>query len=121
MKFHHVIQTRLSSADLWFKVTSAFEDSSRWAFWPNHLETIRSEHLDKNAILEARYKFWIFSRVFHYRVTKIKAGHYFTYQTESDHPLRGGGTVQVVTRPERGGALLRWSGEYHVKSRFSLA
>jgi hypothetical protein len=50
-----------------------------------------------------------------YRLADVEPGRRLRYLAEPSHPLRGGGTVEILPAPT--GCLLRWYGRYDVPWR----
>ncbi len=112
------IWTPLSPAALWADLEMAFRDSTSSPWWPNALETLRSNGLATGAEVIATYKTPFGVSTHTYTIAEYSPGHGFTYLTGPTHPLRGGG--RVLLRPTTDGTLLVWSVDYSHRG-FSLS
>lgn len=118
IRFHREIKTNLQPDTLWHYIEMAFVNSTESPLWPNNLEEIHSDGLKKNATITVTYKTPFTNSRFTYSIPTYEQGNNFSYQANPDHPLEGGGKVELI--PIENGTLLRWSGEYTYEG-FSVA
>ena len=80
------------------------------------VESIRSAQVETGALVRAIYKGpgGMQSHVT-YRFADVEPGRQLRYVAEPSHPLRGGGTVEILPAPA--GCLLHWYGGYDVPWR----
>jgi uncharacterized protein YndB with AHSA1/START domain len=111
--FDYQIATSLSPNRLWELLAEAFRDSDQSPLWPRHLERMRSAEVRIGAPVQSTY-LMLGGRqsTVHYRLADVQPGRLLRYATEPGHPLRGGGTVEVI--PNDSGSRLRWQGAYTV-------
>jgi uncharacterized protein YndB with AHSA1/START domain len=116
ISFDHTIATTLSREQLWALLEQAFRNSDASPIWPHALESIRSAQVEKGALVRATYKGpgGVQSHVT-YRLAEVEPGRKLRYEAEPSHPLRGGGTVEILAEPD--GCRLRWHGGYVVPWR----
>jgi hypothetical protein len=114
--FDHTITTSLSGDQLWDLIEQSFRNSDASPIWPHALESIRSAQVESDALVRANYKGpgGMQSHVT-YRLADVEPGRRLRYLAEPSHPLRGGGTVEILPAPT--GCLLRWYGRYDVPWR----
>ncbi len=114
--FDHTIETTLSSEQLWALLEQSFRNSDASPIWPHALESIRSAQVETGALVRAVYKGpgGMQSPVT-YRFDAVEPGRRLSYVAETSHPLRGGGTVEILHAPA--GCLLHWYGSYDVPRR----
>lgn len=114
--FDHTIATTIDRTQLWALLEQAFRNSDASPIWPHALESIRSAQVETGALVRAVYKgpAGMQSHVT-YRLADVEPGRRLRYVAEPSHPLRGGGTVEVVSAPA--GSLLHWFGGYEVPWR----
>ncbi len=114
--FDRTIATTLSREQLWALLDQAFRNSDSSPIWPHDLESIRSAQVETGALVRATYKgpAGMQSHVT-YRFADVEAGRLLRYVAEPSHPLRGGGTVEILHAPA--GCLLHWYGSYDVPRR----
>ncbi len=114
--FDHTIASTLSSDQLWHLLVQSFRNSDESPIWPHGLESVRSAQVEAGALVRATYKTpgGLRSNVT-YRFAVVEPGRRLRYETEPSHPLRGGGTVEVLAAPA--GSLLHWYGGYDVPWR----
>lgn len=114
--FDHTIATPLSQEQLWALLEQAFRNSDASPIWPHALESIRSAGVETDALVRATYKGpgGVQSHVT-YRLAEVEPGRKLRYEAEPSHPLRGGGTVEILPAPD--GCLLHWYGGYDVPWR----
>ena len=114
--FDHTIATPLSHEQLWALLEQAFRNSDASPIWPHALESIRSARVETDALVRATYKGpgGVQSHVT-YRLAEVEPGRKLRYEAEPSHPLRGGGTVEILPAPA--GCLLHWYGGYDVPWR----
>jgi hypothetical protein len=114
--FDHTIATSLSTDQLWQVLEQSFRDSDTSPIWPHALESVRSAQVETGALVRATYKMpgGLQSNVT-YRFAEVEPGRRLRYEAEPPHPLRGGGTVEVLPAPA--GSLLHWTGGYDVPWR----
>lgn len=114
--FEHTIASTLSREQLWALLEQAFRNSDSSPIWPHTLESIRSAQVETGALVRAIYKgpAGMQSHVI-YRFAFVERGRRLRYVAEPSHPLRGGGTVEILPAPT--GCLLRWYGGYDVPWR----
>lgn len=114
--FDHSIATALSADQLWLLLVQSFRNSDECPIWPHELESIRSAQVAVGALVRATYKApgGLQSNV-SYRFAEVEPGGRLRYVAEPAHPLRGGGTVEIL--PALAGCVLRWYGEYDVPWR----
>lgn len=114
--FDHTIATALSTDQLWQLLVLSFRNSDKSPIWPHGLESVRSAQVETGALVRAMYKMpgGLRSNVT-YRFAEVEPGRRLRYETEPSHPLRGGGTVDVL--PATKGSLLHWYGGYDVPWR----
>ena len=114
--FDHTITSILSSDQLWQLIVQSFRNSDASPIWPHGLESVRSAQVEAGALVRATYKTpgGLKSNVT-YRFVEVEPGRRLRYETEPSHPLRGGGTVDVLAAPA--GSLLHWYGGYDVPWR----
>lgn len=114
--FDHTIATTLSPAQLWKMLVQSFRNSDESPIWPHELETVRSAQVEVGALVRATYKgpAGLRSHVT-YRFAEVEPGRKLRYVAEPSHPLRGGGTVEVLAAPD--GSLLHWYGRYEAPWR----
>ncbi len=113
--FDHTIASALSSDQLWQLIVQSFRNSDESPIWPHGLELVRSAQVVAGALVRATYitPGGLKSNVT-YRFAEVEPGR-LRYETEPSHPLRGGGTVEVLTAPAD--SLLHWYGGYDVPWR----
>ncbi len=114
--FDHTIATTLACGQLWELLEQAFRHSDSSPIWPHALESIRSAQVETGALVRAVYKgpAGMQSHVT-YRLAGVEPGVRLSYVAEPSHPLRGGGTVEILPAPA--GCLLHWHGSYDVPWR----
>jgi hypothetical protein len=114
--FDRAIPTVLSDEQLWRLLVLSFRNSDESPIWPHDLETIRSAVVESSALVRAVYKGpgGMRSHVT-YRLADVIPGRRLSYIAEPTHPLRGGGTVEILPAPV--GSVLRWYGRYDVPWR----
>lgn len=114
--FDHIIVTGMSADQLWQVLVLSFRNSDTSPIWPHALESVRSAQVETGALVRATYKMpgGLQSNVT-YRFAEVEPGRRLRYEAEPPHPLRGGGTVEVLPAPA--GSLLHWTGEYDVPRR----
>lgn len=114
--FDHTIATALSCEQLWALLEQAFRNSDSSPIWPHALESIRSAQVATGALVRAVYKgpAGMQSHVT-YRLAGVEPGVRLSYVAEPSHPLRGGGTVELLPAPA--GCVLHWYGGYDVPWR----
>ena len=116
ISFDHTIVTTLNREQLWSLLELSFRNSDASPIWPRALESIRSARVETGALVRAIYKApgGLQSHVT-YRFADVEPGWRLRYVAEPSHPLRGGGTVEILPAPA--GCLLRWYGGYDVPWR----
>jgi hypothetical protein len=116
--FDHTIDTMLRCEQLWALVEQSFRNSDASPIWPHALESIRSAQVETGALVRAIYKGpgGMQSHVT-YRFADVESGRRLRYVAEPSHPLRGGGTVEILPAPA--GCRLHWFGGYEVPWRLS--
>ncbi|HSN77316.1 MAG TPA: SRPBCC family protein [Anaerolineae bacterium] len=116
ISFDHTIATTLSREQLWALVEQSFRNSDASPIWPHALESIRSAQVETGALVRATYKgpADMQSHVT-YRFVQVEPGRQLSYVAEPSHPLRGGGTVEILPAPA--GCVLHWHGAYDVPWR----
>jgi len=94
----------------------SFRNSDASPIWPHALESIRSAQVETGALVRATYKgpAGMQSHVT-YRFADVEPGQRLRYVAEPSHPLRGGGTVEIL--PGAAGCVLHWHGAYDVPWR----
>ncbi len=114
--FDHTITTSLAGAQLWDLLEQSFRNSDASPIWPHNLESICSAQVETGALVRATYKgpAGIQSHVT-YRFAEVEAGRQLSYMADPSHPLRGGGTVEILSAPA--GCVLHWFGSYDVPRR----
>jgi hypothetical protein len=114
--FDHEILTSIPPTALWELLVQAFRNSDESPLWPHALERVRSNQVAQGALVRATYHLPLGpgSEVT-YRFAQVQPGRMLRYASEPGHPMRGGGTVQVL--PAAGGSLLRWTGGYDLSWR----
>jgi hypothetical protein len=114
--FDRTIPTVLSDEQLWRLLVLSFRNSDESPIWPHDLETIRSAQVETGALVRATYKgpAGMQSHVT-YRFADVESGRRLRYVAEPSHPLRGGGTVEILPGPA--GCVLHWHGAYDVPWR----
>ena len=114
--FDHEIATSLSPDRLWELLAQAFRNSDESPIWPRALERVRSEEVVAGASVSATYHTPVGpdSEVT-YRFAEVEPGRRLRYASEPDHPMRGGGAVEIES--VEGGSLLRWTGGYQLSWR----
>ncbi len=114
--FDHTITTSLAHDQVWGLLELSFRNSDASPIWPHDLESIRSTSVETGALVRATYKApgGIRSQVT-YRFADVEPGRRLRYVAEPTHPLRGGGTVEILQAPA--GCLLHWYGSYDVPWR----
>ena len=113
---HHIAST-LAVEELWALLRQGFEDSERSELWPRELEQVSSPSLGEGEQIRARYKvLGPVGATQTYLVSSFEPPRSLAYQTGRGHPLQGGGSVEVRSRPG-GGSELLWSFEYRVPPR----
>ena len=107
--FDHTIASTLSTDQLWHLLVQSFRNSDESPIWPHGLESVRSAQVEAGALVRATYKTpgGLRSNVT-YRFAEVEPGRRLRYETEPSHPLRGGGTVEVLAAPGRQPAALVW-------------
>ena len=107
--FDRTIPTVLSDEQLWRLLVLSFRNSDESPIWPHDLETIRSAAVESDALVRAVYKGpgGMRSHVT-YRLADVAPGRRLSYVAEPSHPLRGGGTVEILPAPA--GCLVHWYG-----------
>lgn len=116
-KFSHVIRSTLPAETLWRLLLAGVQDSATAPAWPKRLVTLRllSGELRVGAVIEASYNFFGARAPVHYDVLRFDPdARLLRYWACADHPLWGGGTVEV--QPLRQGSVLRWDGGYQTHS-----
>lgn len=108
--FDRIIRTSLPQEELWRLIKGAFEDPSRSPIWPVELDEVHPVELQKGAQVTAAYKIGPLKAEPSYEITEFNRGRSFSYESDPDHPLAGGATVEVL--PEDTGSALRWRGAY---------
>jgi hypothetical protein len=116
ISFDHTVVTMLSREQLWALLEQSFRNSDASPIWPHELESIRSAQVETGALVRAIYKGpgGMQSHVT-YRFADVEPGQRLRYVAEPSHPLRGGGTVEIV--PARVDCVLHWYGAYDVPWR----
>jgi hypothetical protein len=116
ISFDHTIVTTLNREQLWSLLELSFRNSDASPIWPHALESIRSARVETGALVRAIYKApgGLQSHVT-YRFAEVEPGRRLRYVAEPSHPLRGGGTVEILPAPD--GCLLHWYGGYDVPWR----
>lgn len=116
ISFDHRIATTFSGEQLWALLEQAFRNSDASPIWPHALESIRSARVETGALARAIYKgpAGMQSHA-SYRFADVAPGRRLRYVAEPSHPLRGGGTVEILSAPA--GCLLHWYGMYDVPWR----
>lgn len=114
--FDHRIATTLNCQQLWALLEQSFRNSDASPIWPHALESIHSAQVETGALVRAVYKgpAGLQSRVT-YRLADVEPGRRLRYVAEPSHPLRGGGTVEILPAPA--GCQLHWFGGYDVPWR----
>ena len=116
ISFDHTIATTLSREQLWALLELSFRNSDASPIWPHALESIRSAQVETGALVRATYKGPAGMRSdVTYRLADVQPGRQLRYVAEPSHPLRGGGTVEILPAPT--GCLLHWYGAYDVPWR----
>ena len=109
--FDRTIESELPPQQLWRLMKEAFEDPSQSPIWPVELDEVNPVELSPGAEVKATYKLGPLKARPGYRITDFEAGRRFSYESDADHPLAGGATVEILSRD--GDSALRWYGEYH--------
>jgi hypothetical protein len=114
--FDRTIPTILSDEQLWQLLVLSFRNSDESPIWPHDMEAIRSAAVASGALVSAVYKGpgGMQSQVT-YRFADVEPGRRLRYVAEPTHPLRGGGTVEIL--PALSGCRLHWFGAYDVPWR----
>ena len=116
IQFSQSILSMLQAEHLWRLIVEAFEHSEQSPLWPNELESLHCDNLTEGATVQAVYHVGLVDLPQTYHIPTFKPGqHLLTYRTGPNHPLQGGGTVEV--RETNRGSQLRWSGQYTVRNR----
>ncbi len=111
ISFDRTIETVIEPAELWRLVKQAFENTAESPIWPVELEEKEPVTLAEGAVVEATYKVGPIKARPRYRITAFdEEARRFSYAAASFHPLRGGATVEVLSRGEK--SALRWYGDY---------
>ena len=116
ISFDYTIATTLSREQLWALLELSFRNSEASPIWPHGLESIRAAQVETGALVRAIYKGpgGLQSHVT-YRLADVEPGRRLRDVAEPSHPLRGGGTVEILPAPA--GCVLRWYGAYDVPWR----
>ena len=114
--FARTVRTQINSERLWPLLEQAFRNSDSSPIWPHALESIRSAQVETGALVRATYKgpAGLQSHVT-YRLAGVEPGVRLSYVADPSHPLRGGGTVEILSAPA--GCVLHWFGSYDVPRR----
>lgn len=114
--FDRTIPTQISCEQLWALLEQAFRHSDSSPIWPHDLESLRAAQVENGALVRATYKGPAGMRSYvTYRLAGVEPGVRLSYVAEPSHPLRGGGTVEILPVPA--GCVLHWYGGYEVPWR----
>ena len=112
----HTIPTTMPAPALWALLCESFEDSDARALWPHALESLRCDRLMRDAVVRATYSFGPIKLLQRYDIVVFLAqSRALEYRTRKEHPLAGGGRVEVQAREH--GSVLRWRAEYALRPR----
>ena len=116
ISFDHTIVTILSAEQIWKLLVQSFRNSDESPIWPHALESLRSAQIEDGALVRAVYKApgGMQSKVT-YRFAEVEPGRRLRYVAQPSHPLRGGGTVEILPAPA--GCKLHWYDGYDVPWR----
>ena len=112
LEFENKINSSLSADKLWGELEKAFKNSTQSSFWPNELESVKSEGLAKDSQVNVTYKLLSLKKTFTYTISNYK-NKSFTYIPAQGHPLKGEVNVEVTGKDN--GSVLQWHGYYLVK------
>ena len=108
--FDRTIDSTLPPRELWRLMKEAFEDPSQSPIWPVELDEVHPVTLRVGEEVTATYKLGPLKARPSYHITDLQPERRFSYQSDADHPLAGGATVQVQSRDDA--STLRWRGTY---------
>ena len=108
--FSKTIDCRLTHENLWNLIKQALLNSKNVLCWPNQLESLSADKLQKGAIVNATYHTPSGEYKFIYTIIDFVPGKLIKYHTSEGHIYDGGATIEIVKT--KTGSQLKWYGRY---------
>lgn len=114
LTFYEELETTLPSHLVWDLLVEGFTNSVESPIWPHELERVESQGVYEGGRAQATYRIPLFGDSSHtYVFSQVQKGSSFRYEPLPDHPLQGGGEIQVESQGQN--TLIIWQGKYTYK------